>query len=217
MGKILRVLAILQKGGVTKACCLLLFVPVLAEASAIEKLRAFIQTTHSVQAAFTQTVLDKNLRPLQEASGTMQFVRPGKFRWVYQKPYEQLIVGDGARFWVYDKELNQVTVKKLDRALGNSPAAILSGSNEIEKGFTLQELGNQEGLDWLEAHPKVKEGSFERVRLGFDEGSTLAAMELRDSFGQITVIRFSRLERNPRLAQELFKFSPPKGADVISD
>ncbi len=187
-----------------------------AGAASIDTLRAFLRQTTSGKAHFAQIIVDKNLRQLQQATGTMQFARPGKFRWEYDKPYEQIIVGDGSRLWIYDKDLNQVTVRKIDQALGGSPAALLAGSNEIEKSYDLTNLGNQQGLDWLEAVPKSKENAFERIRLGFNR-SNLEAMELRDRFGQVTVIKFSAIERNPRLAPEVFKFVPPKGADVISE
>lgn len=196
---------------------LALFFSIPARASAIEELKSFVDSTHAARAQFTQTVLDRNLRVVQKASGTMEFMRPGKFRWVYDKPYQQLIVGDGKKIWIYDQDLNQVTVRKLTAALGQSPAALLAGDNEIEKRFTLSELGQRQGLDWVEAVPKEKEGSFQQVRLGFDKNSVLAAMELKDSFGQTTVLRFSKLERNPALAPGLFQFAPPAGADVISD
>jgi outer membrane lipoprotein carrier protein len=188
----------------------------LAGAAGIDMLRTFLQQTTSGKARFAQIIVDKNLKQLQQATGTMLFARPGKFRWEYEKPYEQLIVGDGSRLWVYDKDLNQVSVRKLDKALGDSPAALLAGSNEIEKIYTLTNLGNQEGLDWLEAVPKSKENAFERIRLGFSQ-SGLEAMELRDQFGQVTVIKFASVERNPKLSPELFRFVPPKGADVISE
>ena len=194
----------------------LLFYSALAGAAGIDMLRIFLQQTTTGKARFAQIIVDKNLKQLQQATGTMQFARPGKFRWEYEKPYEQLIVGDGSRLWVYDKDLNQVSVRKLDKALGDSPAALLAGSNEIEKIYSLSNLGNQEGLDWLEAVPKSKENAFERIRLGFSP-SGLEAMELRDQFGQITVIKFAAVERNPKLAPELFRFVPPKGADVISE
>ena len=194
----------------------LLFYSALAGAAGIDMLRIFLQQTTTGKARFAQIIVDKNLKQLQQATGTMQFARPGKFRWEYEKPYEQLIVGDGSRLWVYDKDLNQVSVRKLDKALGDSPAALLAGSNEIEKIYSLTNLGNQEGLDWLEAVPKSKENAFERIRLGFSP-SGLEAMELRDQFGQITVIKFAAVERNPKLAPELFRFVPPKGADVISE
>jgi outer membrane lipoprotein carrier protein len=187
-----------------------------AHASGTEALKTFLQQTQSARANFTQTVLDKSRRKLQEVSGVMQFVRPGKFRWDYEKPYEQLLIGDGVKLWVYDKDLNQVTVKNLSQVLGASPAALLAGSNDIEKNFSLSSIGTQEGLDWLEAVPKAQDSTFQRVRLGFGKAG-LEAMELHDSFGQVTLMRFSNIERNPKLSADLFKFTPPKGADVISD
>lgn len=187
-----------------------------AHAASIDTLKAYLQQTTSGKARFAQIVVDKNLKQLQQVTGTMQFVRPGRFRWEYDKPYEQTIIGDGAKLWIYDKDLNQVTVRKLDKALGGSPAALLAGSNEIDKIYDLTNLGTQEGLDWLEAVPKSKENTFERIRLGFGP-SGLEAMELRDQFGQTTVIKFAGVERNPRLAPEVFRFTPPKGADVITD
>ena len=187
-----------------------------AQAATVETLKAFLQQTTSGKARFAQIIVDKNLKELQRVTGTMQFQRPGKFRWEYHKPYEQTIVGDGAKLWIYDKDLNQVTVRKLDQAIGNSPAALLAGNNEIERVYTLTNLGNQEGLDWLEAVPKAKENAFERVRLGFS-ASGLQAMELRDAFGQVTIIKFAGLERNPVLPADVFRFTPPKGADVITE
>jgi len=200
---------------------LLLFItPITVQAGAIEKLKSFIASSHSGQANFTQTVLDQNDKRIQSASGIMQFQRPGKFRWTYMKPYEQIIVGDGAKFWLYDKDLNQVTVKKLDAALGSSPAALLAGSNEIERGFILKEAGQREGrewagLEWLEATPKSQESNFSAVFMAFDAQSALVAMELTDSFGHKTVLRFSEMQRNPKLPAQQFQFTPPQGADVL--
>lgn len=194
----------------------LLLTCVAARGASIDTLKTFLEQTTSGKARFAQIIVDKNLKQLQQATGTMLFLRPGKFRWEYEKPYEQLIVGDGAKLWVYDKDLNQVTVRKLDKALGGSPAALLAGSNEIDKIYNLTNLGSQEGLDWLEAVPKSKENAFERIRLGFGQQG-LEAMELRDQFGQVTVIKFASVERNPKLSPDAFKFTPPKGADVISE
>ena len=194
----------------------LLLTCVAARAASIETLKAFLLQTTSGKARFAQIIVDKNLKQLQQATGALQVQRPGKFRWEYEKPYEQLIVGDGARLWIYDKDLNQVTVRRMDKALGSSPAALLAGSNEIEKTYDLTNLGNQEGLDWLEAVPKSKENAFERIRLGFGQNG-LEAMELRDQFGQATVIKFASVERNPKLLPDAFNFTPPKGADVISE
>lgn len=195
---------------------ILLWLPGAVAASSVESLKGFLNQTTSAKARFAQMVLDKNMKMLQQATGTMEFSRPGKFRWQYVKPYEQTIVGDGTRLWIYDKDLNQVTVRKLDRALGSSPAALLAGSNEIEKNYTLTNLGNQEGLDWLEAVPKNQDTAFERIRLGFGK-TGLEAMELRDQFGQFTVIKFADVERNLKLPPDTFKFAPPQGADVITE
>ena len=186
-------------------------------AGASDKLRNFITSSQSGQANFTQVVQDKKGKKIQSASGTMQFVRPGKFRWVYQKPYEQIIVGDGAKFWLYDVDLNQVTVKKLDAALGSSPAALLSGNNEIERSFVLQDSGTRDGLDWLEAKAKTPDTGFDKISMAFNAQGELVVMELRDAFGLTTVLRFSNMQRNPQLSPQLFKFVPPKGADVLGE
>jgi outer membrane lipoprotein carrier protein len=204
------------------ATLLLTVLPISAHAGAIEKLKTFIAATHSAQANFTQEVLDQNGKHIQNASGIMQFQRPGKFRWAYQKPYEQLIVGDGIKFWLYDVDLNQVTVKKLDAALGSSPAALLSGSNEIERGFTLTEEGSKNNLEWLQATPKGQGGkeqdsSFNKILMAFNTQSELVVMELNDMFGHKTVLRFSEMQRNPKLSDQQFRFTPPKGADVLSE
>ncbi len=191
--------------------------PLSAYAGATDKLKNFIASTHSAQANFTQEVLDKSGKRIQSASGTMQFIRPGKFRWVYQKPFEQLIVGDGEKFWLHDVELNQVTVKKIDAALGSSPAALLSGSNEIERGFQLKDNGTRDNLEWLQATPRAQDTSFEKILMAFNAQSELMIMELQDAFGHTTVLRFSKLQRNPNLSPQLFKFVPPKGADVLGE
>jgi outer membrane lipoprotein carrier protein len=197
-------------------CLLLLLLPGLGFAASVEDLKSLLNQTTTAKARFAQAVLDKNNKTLQQATGTMEFSRPGRFRWEYNKPYEQTIVGDGSRLWIYDKDLNQVTVRKLDRALGASPAALLAGSNEIEKNYTLKSAGTENGLDWLEAIPKTQDTAFERVRLGFGK-TGLEAMELKDQFGQTTIIKFADLERNARISPDSFKFTPPKGAAVISE
>jgi outer membrane lipoprotein carrier protein len=135
---------------------------------------------------------------------------------VYAKPVDQVIVGDGERVWIHDRDLNQVTVRKLSAALGSTPAALLAGSADIEKAFEISEAGSRDGLEWLEAKPREREAGFERVRMGFDADG-LRAMELLDHFGQTTQLRFSKLVRNPKVDRSEFRFEPPKGADVLGE
>jgi len=187
-----------------------------AHAGSIEKLQAFIAQTQSARANFMQKVMDDKGKVVQSSEGRLAFSRPGKFRWEYKKPYEQLIVGDGKRLWIYDAELNQVTSKKLEGALGSSPAALLAGSNEIENYYNLDAKGTKGGLDWLEAIPRTKDTMFEKVRMGF-RGNNLEVMELYDHLGQVTQIRFSGFQRNPKLSPDTFTFTPPKGADVLEE
>ncbi|MFO7189148.1 MAG: outer membrane lipoprotein chaperone LolA [Pseudomonadota bacterium] len=185
-----------------------------AWAGGIERLNQFVNQTRTAQGAFEQRIYDAGGRMIQESSGTLAFARPGKFRWTYEKPYAQLIVGDGARVWIYDEDLAQVTVRKLDQALGSTPAALLAGSNEAMNAFQLQDEGVRDGLEWVLAVPRQQEHKFERIRMGFGKQG-LEAMELRDSFGQTTLLRFKRMQRNPQLDPGLFKFTPPADADVI--
>jgi len=190
--------------------------PVAASAGSLERFAEFIEKTLTARGGFEQKIFDRNRRLLQQSSGVLAFSRPGKFRWTYVKPYAQLIVGDGSRVWIYDEDLKQVTVKKLGQALGSTPAALLAGNNEAMRAFTLTDKGAKEGLEWLEAVPRDREGNFQTIRMGFG-ASGLAAMELLDSLGQTTELTFRSLQRNPRLDPGLFRFSPPKGADVIGD
>lgn len=187
-----------------------------AHASAIDALRAFVDRTHSLKAHFVQSVYNSKMDKTQESSGEMMFSRPGKFRWIYQKPYAQVLVGDGKKLWAYDEDLNQVTVRKLGAALGSSPAALLAGDNEIEKGFNLSAGAANEGLEWLDASPKGKESNFQSIKLGFS-GDLLSVMVLKDYFGQVTIIHFSKMEVNPKIPPNAFTFVPPKGADVIGE
>jgi len=190
--------------------------PMLAQAGAVDQLHEFLKSTRTLKADFSQAVIGRNGRKPQQSSGVVAISRPGKLRWEIQKPYPQLIVGDGEKIWIHDPELQQVTVRKAGQAIGGSPAALLSGSNDLENNFTLKEAGESEGLVWVEAIPKAGDSGFESVRLGFS-GNDLKAMELHDSFGQTTLIRFSKLERNPALSAAIFKFVPPAGVDVLGE
>jgi chaperone LolA len=187
-----------------------------AHAGGVERLKAFIVGAKTAEADFSQTVSDKSGRITQQASGKMAFARPGKFRWDYSKPYEQVIVGDGARLWLYDVDLEQVTVKSLGDVIAGTPAALLAGDNAIEKYFTLKDAGQGDGLEWLEATPKNKDTTFERIRMGF-QGDVLVQMELFDFFGQRTTLKLTNFARNPAIPASTFKFTPPKGADVIGE
>ncbi len=197
-------------------CTAALAFPLLAHAGAIDQLHQFLQNTRTLKAEFSQTVIAKSGRKPQQSSGLVAISRPGKLRWEIQKPYPQLVVGDGEKVWIHDPELQQVTVRKAGQAIGSSPAALLSGSNELEKNFTLKDVGNGDGLEWVEATPKASDSGFERVRMGF-AGGDLKAMELLDSFGQTTVVRFAKLERNPALSASVFRFTPPAGTDVVGE
>lgn len=187
-----------------------------AHAGGIDRLKAFIAGARTVQADFVQTVSDRNGRVTQQASGTMAFSRPGKFRWDYTAPYEQVIVGDGTKLWLYDADLDQVTVKPLNDMIAGTPAALLAGDNAIEKYFSLKNAGVSDGLEWLEATPKNRDTTFERIRMGF-KGDNLVQMELFDQFGQHTTLKLTHFMRNPSIAPSYFKFTPPKGADVIGE
>lgn len=193
---------------------LLLLAPAAAQATALERFQAFLRGTQSARATFEQKVYDRDRRLVQASAGSFSFLRPGRFRWRYAQPYQQLIVGDGERVWIYDPDLNQVTVRAMARALGSTPAALLAGSSDVERAFEFAEGGSAAGLEWLEAKPRGEDSGFERIRLGLGAGG-VQAMELTDHFGQTTVLRFSTLERNVALAPADFRFVPPKGADVL--
>jgi outer membrane lipoprotein carrier protein len=195
---------------------LVAFVACAAEAATIDRLRAFVKETQTARAQFTQTVAAKDGRVSQTASGEFLLERPGKFRWTVAKPYKQLLVGDGQRVWIYDEDLNQVIVRKIGEALGSTPAALLAGSQDVEKAFTWKDLPASDGLEWLSATPISKETTFAEIRLGFD-ASGLAALELLDAFGQKSVVRFTGFERNPKLPPSSFTFTPPNGADIVGD
>ena len=187
-----------------------------AQAATLERLRAFVHDTQTLRATFTQTVTDSAGRMVQQASGDFAIARPGKFHWSIDKPYRQLLVGDGERVWIYDPDLNQVVKRRNDQALGSTPAALLAGRDDVERAFQWRELPAHDGLDWLGATPKDPESTFRDIRLGFD-AQGLKALEIADNFGRLTRIEFSAIERNPKLRPDLFQFTPPQGADVIGD
>jgi outer membrane lipoprotein carrier protein len=198
------------------ALFLLVLFSVTAQASAIDRFKTFARSTQSARANFEQKVYDRGGKLVQESKGSFVFLRPGRFRWVYEKPVDQLIVGDGERVWIYDRDLNQVTVRRISKALGSTPAALLAGASDVDKAFEMTDAGEREGLEWLEAKPRDKDAGFERIRMGFS-ATGVQAMELVDNFGQTTRLRFTGLVRNPKVDPAEFRFEPPKGADVLGE
>ena len=194
----------------------LLLISQSALADGVSSLRDFFNNTTTMRAQFSQVVNDNKGRKVQEVDGTMQLQRPNKFRWDYKKPYEQQIVSDGKQVFLYDAELQQVTIRELSKSLGSSPAALLAGGEAVEKSFTLKNATRKDGLTWVLALPKDKDSGFERVLLGF-KADKLRKMELYDSFNHITHITFDAVERNPTLQDATFLFTPPAGVDVVGE
>ena len=186
-----------------------------AVATGLPQLKSFLDGVKSAKGVFTQTVITRSGKKPQQSAGIFALQRPGKFRWSYESPYKALLVSDGAKLWSYDPDLNQVAVKKLGAAFGASPAALLAGQ-DLDKHFELKEGGAADGVDYVEARPQGGDTSFERVRIGF-AGSRPVSMDIHDSFGQITHLRFTQIEANPNLPASLFRFSAPAGADVVGD
>jgi outer membrane lipoprotein carrier protein len=181
-----------------------------------ERLQAFLDQVRSLRAEFQQSLFDEDARQLDQASGMVYIQRPGRFRWDYTEPYLQEIVGDGEQVWIYDSELQQVTVRPLDDALGDTPVMLLSSDRPVEESFQVRAMDGPDGYEWAGLKPLGDQISFTEIRLGF-EGDSLRIMELKDAFGQLTRLRFVNMERNPELDPTLFQFTPPEGADIFSN
>lgn len=184
-----------------------------AQADALDALREFGREAKSGRATFTQTVTSPDGKRKKTSSGSFEFQRPNQFRFAYTKPFEQLIVADGHKVWIYDPDLNQASSRKLGDALGATPAALLAGSN-FERDFTLKALPSEGGLDWVQATPKQADSTLQSLRLGFKE-KTLSTLEIVDGFGQRSRIDFAGLQTNVAVPAERFQFKVPAGADVI--
>lgn len=179
------------------------------------RLEQFLRGLDTYQAEFTQTLLNEDDQELETSHGTVYLERPGKFRWHYTDPYSQYLISDGHTLWVYDEDLEQVTIRDIDASLENTPAAILGGDLDIDKYYRVHELGREaDGADWMELVPRADDSQYRSVRLGFRDGQ-LVRMILFDSLGQMTDMRFSDSRRNPGLDETLFHFEPPDGVDVI--
>ena len=193
----------------------------LASADGLQSLEAFMSGTQAGRAEFTQVVTsparDGKAERSKTSTGTFEFQRPGRFKFVYLKPFAQTIVADGKTLWLYDVDLNQVTQRAQAQALGTTPAALLTSAPDLKAlraDFTLESAPAQDGLEWVLATPKAKDGQLQSVRVGF-EGNQLAALDILDSFGQRSLIRFNGLQANPALPATAFQFKPPAGADVV--
>lgn len=194
---------------------------VAAHAGAMESLENFIRTAKTGRADFTQVITappkDGQAARTRTSSGTFEFQRPNRFRFEYRKPFEQSIVADGQTLWLHDKDLNQVSQRKQAKVLGSTPAALIASSPDLEtlkRDFELQALPDRDGLQWVQATPKQKEGQLTNMRVGF-RGDQLAALDIQDSFGQRSVLTFSNLQVNGAVNVASFTFTPPKGADVV--
>ncbi|MDR1850064.1 MAG: outer membrane lipoprotein chaperone LolA [Zoogloeaceae bacterium] len=198
-------------------CCLVLFLllGIPAHAGAVDDLRRFMKETHSLEAEFEQTVVQAEgagKRNVRASQGSMAYQKPGRFRWSAD---HVLIVGDGSKVWLFDQDLQQVTVKKLDRALGTTPAALLAGSGNLE-AFTLREDGESDGFSWVNIEPKEQDAPFVQMRMGFKNGE-LKALEMLDPFNQVIALTLRNVKRNPKLPASHFIFTPPANADVLED
>ena len=184
-----------------------------------QRAEQFLQGLQGLQAEFKQRLTDRTGQVTDESSGTLAIMRPKRFRWDYRDPYEQVIVSDATRVWVYDADLEQVTVRKLDVALSSTPAMLLSGEGTLTDNFNITETTEQGGIMWVRMEPKRNDTDFRAVRLGFGSGKAqeLRFMELADKLGQTTLLEFSKFERNPKLDPSRFVFKVPAGADVIGD
>ena len=186
---------------------------VAAQADSVDTLRAFIRDVNTGRAQFTQTVTSPDGAKKKVSSGSFEFSRPNRFRFAYAKPFEQLIVADGQKVWIFDADLNQASSRKFTSALGATPAALLAGGS-LDKDFDLAALPAKDGLDWVQANPKTKDGAFKSVRVGF-KGKDLAAVEIIDAFDQRSLLQFSQFAAGVSFGADAFRFTPPAGADVI--
>ena len=192
-----------------------------AAAGGMESLENFVRTAKTGKAEFSQVVTapgkDGQAARSKTSTGTFEFSRPARFRFDYKKPFEQTIVADGQTLWLYDVDLKQVTSRKQAQVLGSTPAALIASSpdlNALKKDFSLETIADRDGLQWVQATPKLKDGQLHSVKIGF-KGNDLAALDILDSFGQRSVISFSKMELNAGVSPDSFTFKPPQGVDVV--
>jgi len=184
-------------------------------ATAIDRLNEFNSQVDSLSAGFKQTLYDSEGEAVQQSSGKLLIQRPNRFRWDYSKPYPQLLLADGKRFWIYDSDLEQVTVKLISEVLGNAPSMLLNGKRVLDDDFIIKDLGKKNGMLWVELFPRKSESDFRLVRLAFKK--QLQIMEFEDSLGQLTRIQFDNLKTNITINPDQFVFHVPRGADVVGN
>jgi len=189
-----------------------LSMPAWAE-DAEQRLKAALKNMDNLSAEFKQTLLDEDKNIVQQSSGTLALQRPGKFTWIYTEPFEQRIIADGSELWVYDVELDQVTVKPMDASISNAPIMILMKESDVTQQFNVIEVGQRKFLFWVELEPREKDLEYQRIFIGLDDGK-VRAMELQDQFGQSTQIVFDNLRVGVVHNPAIFKFVPPEGVDV---
>ena len=185
-----------------------------AQSSAEQNLYSILRTIGSFQATFYQQVLDASGEVLQEATGTFELKKPGRFRWHYGVPYSQHIVADGKNLWMLDLELAQATVQPLEEALGNAPIILLTEIRPLKADFEIKAMPDEFGLKWVALVPRIQDTEFYRIEMGLD-GEAIVEMKLYDHFDQQTIIRFSNVQKNPTISDDRFNFNIPDGVDVI--
>ncbi|MCL4791302.1 MAG: outer membrane lipoprotein chaperone LolA [Gammaproteobacteria bacterium] len=182
----------------------------------LQRLHDFLTGVTTLRADFRQRVVDSRQQIVEDSAGRVLMRRPGQFRWDYQQPYARVIVADGNKLWLYEADLEQVIIRQLEAGIGDTPAALLTGRQDVLERFTISKSWQADGLQWVALAPKAVDADFSAVRLGFD-GPKLVNLELDDRLGQRTQLEFSRMEINPRLDEASFRFDIPPGADVIDD
>ena len=182
----------------------------------LDQLNHFLADTRTLTADFKQVAIDESGHPGQPVRGTFLLAKPGKFRWNYVQPYRQEIVANGKKVWFYDEDLEQVTIKRLDHAIGSTPALLLTGEVNVEENFTVEDQGERDGMHWTRLLPRAEDNTFQSIQIGIAKDQ-LAGMELSDHFGQLTRISFSNLKINQPIEDKRFEFTPPKGVDVFED
>lgn len=195
---------------------LLLLMSASTYADGLGDLQRFYSEIRSYSASFEQVVVDENLKLLEASSGEFSIERPGKFRWHYTKPSEQLIIGNGRQVWIYDVELEQITHRTSDAAVSQTPAMLLSGKGNLDDSFILEDAGQRDGLDWVRMIPKSKDSGFTDIRIGFSQGK-MQLLEMKDNFGQSTRMSFMNIKENIDIPEEIFTFIPPSGVDIIEE